>query len=161
MLSVHEHGNVLTNEFPQFLSRLVASPLDMTLRSCENAILLTDMNGKGIGYNQRFLDFWEIPKSVMESQYGDVLLIYLFDLLKPPMLFQKLEEEMDSDPEAESSKIIELKDGRVFEVHSELQEIEGKAVAKVWSFHDITMRVRLLREWMENGREVVDGMLYG
>jgi signal transduction histidine kinase len=48
--------------------------------------------------------------------------------------------------DAQLDDVIEFKDGRVFESHSEPQLVKGKNVGRVWGFRDVTEQRRAARE---------------
>jgi len=63
-------------------------------------------------------------------------------LVKEPEAFQARLCEIYSGAEVTSDDVIELRDGRVIERHSEPHRVNGKCVGRVWAFRDVTDRTR-------------------
>ena len=122
-----------------------ASLLKATLESTADGILVVDINGKIVSFNQKFVDMWNIPQSVISTLDHEKTLAYVFDQLKRPDEFYEKVKALYADPEAESLDLIEFRDGRTFERYSQPQRLEGKIVGRVWSFRDVTEMVRAER----------------
>ncbi|MCX6333227.1 MAG: PAS domain S-box protein [Bacteroidia bacterium] len=111
-----------------------------TLESTADGILVVDINGKIVQYNQKFAEMWKIPVNVLETMEDEAALSFVLDQLKDPDSFINKVKFLYSDPEAISSDQMEFLDGRVFDRYSQPQKIGGKTVGRVWSFRDITER---------------------
>src|SRR4030066_1715762 len=122
-------------EIKQSLSLLKA-----TLESTADGILVVDKEGKIVSYNQRFIQMWRIPKSVIATRNDNEALSFVVNQLKEPDIFLSKVKELYSKPESESYDVIDFKDGRVFERYSMPQMIGDNVVGRVWSFRNITER---------------------
>lgn len=116
------------------------SLLEGTLESTVDGILVVDQNGKIQRFNNKFLDMWRIPESVIQTRNDDAALNFVLSQLKYPEQFLNKVKELYKDTMAESIDLLEFTDGRVFERYSRPQLIGNKAVGRVWSFRDITDR---------------------
>ncbi|HMK52893.1 MAG TPA: PAS domain S-box protein, partial [Thermodesulfobacteriota bacterium] len=122
-------------------------------------ILVVDRAGKIVSFNQKFVQMWHIPKSIMASQDDDQALAFVLDQLRDPGGFRAKVNELYNQPEAESFDLLEFKDGRIFERYSQPQWVSEQSVGRVWSFRDVTERWRAelaLRESEGKYRELTD-----
>lgn len=116
------------------------SLLHATLESTTDGILVVDRQGKVTSYNQKFLNLWQIPKSVAETKNNQTLLNYVLEQLKEPKQFFDKVMRLYANPEQQSFDTLEFKDGRIFERYSQPQRIEQEIVGRVWSFRDVSVR---------------------
>jgi len=139
--------------------RHALSLLNGTLESTADGILEVDRARKIVSFNQKFVQMWHIPKSIMASQDDDQALAFVLDQLRDPGGFRAKVNELYNQPEAESFDLLEFKDGRIFERYSQPQWVSEQSVGRVWSFRDVTERWRAelaLRESEGKYRELTD-----
>jgi PAS domain S-box-containing protein len=67
---------------------------------------------------------------------------FMSSRLKDPESFHLRVAELRAHPNGQSDDVIELKDGRILEGHSNPQRVGGKNVGRVWGFRDVTERAR-------------------
>ncbi|MGH7467529.1 MAG: GAF domain-containing protein [Longimicrobiales bacterium] len=118
------------------------SLLRATLDSTADGILAVDAEGGITGFNRRFLELWKIPDFVAARGDDQVLLGYVLNQLTAPDSFLDRVQRLYEEPGAESDDVIEFKDGRTFERYSRPQRLGDQVVGRVWSFRDVTARVR-------------------
>jgi len=111
-----------------------------TLEATADGIIVSQ-NGKHIAtVNQKFVQMWGIPESVIASRDLNLLVPLLLEQLKDSEAFLGQTQDVLAQADAEAYGIYELKDGRLFERYSLPQRIGGKIVGRVCSFRDITER---------------------
>jgi PAS domain S-box-containing protein len=118
------------------------SLLQATLESTADGILVVDLAGKIVSYNQRMAEMWGIPAELFASGDDARAIGAALEKLSHPEEFLAKVRELYDEPDVSSYDVLELKDGRVFERYSQPQRIEGKSVGRVWSFRDVTERRR-------------------
>ena len=116
------------------------SLLKATLESTADGILVVDLKGNIIEYNEKFVNMWNIPLEILEKMDDNLALEYAITLLKKPNEFIKRVKKLYNSDKS-SLDIIEFKDGRYFESYSLPQKVNNNIIGRVWSFHDITERI--------------------
>jgi PAS domain S-box-containing protein len=111
-----------------------------TLESTADGILVANSRGKIVACNRKLGEMWGIPNEVLETRDSGSLVDSVISQLKDPEQFlSRMQQEFINSPVI-SDDVVEFKDDRVFERHSEPQILLGKSIGRVWSFHDITER---------------------
>jgi PAS domain S-box-containing protein len=123
------------------LSRTI-SLLEATLNSTADGILVVDLEGKIQRFNENFRKMWRIPPAILETGEDDRALGFVLDQLKDPEKFLSKVRQLYGEVLAESYDVLDFKDGRVFERFSRPQLLGDTPVGRVWSFRDVTERVK-------------------
>lgn len=109
-----------------------------TLESTADGILVIDRQGNIASFNQKFLQMWRIPESLIASgNYRQALRLAMRELEAPKQYLATI-RELYINPDTHIYDAIAFKDGRVFERYSQPQCIGGEIVGRVWSFRDVT-----------------------
>ncbi len=124
---------------------------DAAFESIHNGILVVSLEGIILRTNGKFAEMWCIPGEIFSSADDKKLLDYILEQLADPEGFIAKVSEMYSKPHAESVDMIHFKDGRIFERISKPMCLGGQPIGRVWSFLDITDRIRAEEESREVG----------
>jgi diguanylate cyclase (GGDEF)-like protein/PAS domain S-box-containing protein len=122
------------------------SLLNATLDSTADGILVVDGDGRIRSHNRKFVEMWKLPESVLARGDDEQAISFVLSQLNDPDAFLAKVRELYAQPESDSRDLIEFRDGRTVERCSQPQRVDGVPVGRVWSFRDITERVRLERE---------------
>jgi PAS domain S-box-containing protein len=114
------------------------SLLHSTLESTAIGIVAVNFEGDILSLNQRFMDMWQIPESLMLSKKCPQCRAFFESQLKDPEAFFRLIWEVSSQSDFESYDILELNDGRFFAHYSKPHWLGDKIIGRVWSIWDIT-----------------------
>jgi diguanylate cyclase (GGDEF)-like protein/PAS domain S-box-containing protein len=119
------------------------SLLTATLDSTADGILVLDNDGVITGSNGRFSEIWRIAGNFVAVGDDSTKLSFVLDQLINPAAFLARHRELQDKPEHESFDTLEFKDGSAVELSSRPQTVDGTIVGRVWSFRDVTDRIRL------------------
>ena len=118
------------------------SLLNATLESTADGIYVVDQQGRITGFNQNFMNMWNIPPALLESGENEAVVNHFQSQLKNPEEFLANIKEFDTHPGRESFDMIEFNDGKIFERYSKPQKIGDIVVGRVWSYREVTERKR-------------------
>jgi PAS domain S-box-containing protein len=131
-----------------------ASLLSATLESTADGILVINTDGIMSLYNQRFVEMWHIPRTILKDNVDETMLQYVVRQMANPEDFLTKVRELYDTPEASSVDLLNLADGRAFESYSQPQRQGEKIVGRVWSFRDITEKETAKQSLVENERRL-------
>lgn len=114
------------------------SLLSSTLESTAIGIVAVNFDGDILSLNQKFMDMWQIPESLVLSKKCPRCKAFFESQVKDPEAFARMVWEVSSQSDFESYDILELKDGRVFAHYSKPHWLGDQIVGRVWSIWDIT-----------------------
>jgi PAS domain S-box-containing protein len=117
-----------------------------TLESTADGIMVLDSAKKIVTYNDKFRAMWGFPEPLLKSRNRSAVLQFVASQVRDPEAFMARLDQVYADYDAQADYVIEFKDGRVFESHSEPQLAKGKNVGRVWGFRDVTEQRRAARE---------------
>jgi PAS domain S-box-containing protein len=113
-----------------------------TLESTTDGILVTDAAGNVTGSNQRYALMWGIPRAIVDAASHQKLVERNSRQFTDPAAFSARIHAIYANARAESFDLLNLADGRTFELITKIQLVDGHGVGRVWSFRDITERRR-------------------
>lgn len=111
-----------------------------TLETTADGLLFVDNQGSISAYNNKLVQMWDIPQSLIQSGEYKQILEFASNQLKDPDEYFTFTSQLKAYPDAEIYDWIELKDGRTFERYSQPQYIGSEIAGRVWSFRDISER---------------------
>ncbi|MFN6566998.1 PAS domain S-box protein [Dendronalium sp. ChiSLP03b] len=115
------------------------SLLQATLESTADGILVVDNDLNVPVFNQKFLQMWSMPESLMLPERGDERLRFMAAQMRDPQAFVARIKHLFFDcPKQEALDLLEFKDGRIIERYSQPQWHGNQINGRVWSYRDIT-----------------------
>ena len=130
--------------------------LRASLESTGDGILVVNSERKVVTFNHKFVEICRIPESLRRSTgrgsyppFGKRTV----EAIRSPFLAKV--DELYNYNETQSDDLLEFKDGRIVERHSEPQRVHGKSIGRVWGFRDVTER-RRAQEELERARDAAE-----
>ncbi|MEJ2339265.1 MAG: EAL domain-containing protein [Gemmatimonadales bacterium] len=114
---------------------------EAALDAVEDAILCTDLDGRILYVNGRFLEMWKVPSSALSGDLDSVLAIAK-EQLEDPEAFTEMTDREAREPDRESRELLQLRDRRTVERYSRPLPIGNHLVGHVISFRDVTRQQR-------------------
>jgi PAS domain S-box-containing protein len=117
-----------------------------TLESTADGILVVDSQNRMVHFNRKFAEMWGVPEEMLQSRNAQASLVHMADMVQDPDAFLRGAEQVFLNPERTLDDILELRDGRTFERHLEVERVGAKTVGHVWGFRDVSAQKRWERQ---------------
>jgi len=127
----------------------IASALSMlsaTLESTADGIIVVDSRGNPAAHNRKFIDMWNLTEAPNLLREAGALWQYMAGQVVESTSFIAQMLGQDMEPDAILQDTFDCRDGRVFERNSQPTIVSGRHAGRVWSFRDVTQRIRAERE---------------
>jgi PAS domain S-box-containing protein len=135
------------------------SMLQATFDATADGILVSGLDQRVVTYNQRFLDLWRIDPEIAATKQISLFREQARTQLSDPNGFFERIAELYANPEMASREVVHFLDGRVYELYSQPQRLDGAIIGRVWSYRDVTeqwLSEQALRISEERYRVVAD-----
>ncbi len=142
MVVMHDRSQELHTE-TELADRI--SELTATLESTHDGILVTDLGGAIRNFNRRFAALWAVPESLLAQRDDVVIRDWMLQSVIEPAAYERRLCAIDAAPQAKSTDVITLTDGRVLERMALPQRSRGQTIGRVYSFRDISERIEANR----------------
>jgi diguanylate cyclase (GGDEF)-like protein/PAS domain S-box-containing protein len=135
-------ATVQAEELQQTLQQLQKTQaiLQATLDSTIDGILVVDRWGAIVNFNQKFIELWQLPPSLLALPDRVQVLKFMVEQLTEPEILIASLDRGSAQLSSYSHDLLKLKNGKIFELHCQPQIIENTTVGRVWSLRDITER---------------------
>jgi len=134
--------------------RRAVSLQQAVLESATDAMLVVNGSDQVVTYNQRFIEFWQIPPDVLSRDSGKELLRYCHNQLEARDASRQRVRDITAQLRLNSFDRLKLIDGRSLERYSQPHLVDGEVVGRVWSFRDITLRLKAEAELQQYQRHL-------
>jgi PAS domain S-box-containing protein len=140
-----------TQELAQSLALMRA-----TLESTTDGILATDADGRITTCNERFGVMWPVAPELLERRDLRAVMQANSRFFDDPASFLARVEEIRASAAPETHDVLRLSDGRVFERFTQVQQLDGRNVGRVWSLRDVTEHHRAVQAMEQSSLELAD-----
>ena len=114
------------------------SELRATLDSTTDGIVVLDLNGRIVNFNPRFAALWELPEPLLTERDDAAVAAWMLRRVADPVTYSKRLQGLSESPSLESSDVLTLRSGKVFERRTLPQRNRGQTIGRVYAFRDIT-----------------------
>ena len=112
--------------------------LHSSIESTHDGILVTDIEGNELLYNERWVEMWKIPAELRKQAKRQALFEWIHPQLMDSQERARKRSELFANPEQASDDLLRLVDGRVIQVTSNPHRMEQRIVGRVWIYRDVT-----------------------
>jgi len=142
-LSIYFH-NITTRKQSEDNLRYQTMLLEALTESVLDGILIISPEGKMLRFNQHFLNIWNFPPEVVESQSDEAALRWAAKQTANPSAFLARVSTVYEQPDTQVREELLMEDGRIYErFGAPIRGSDGDSrLGWVWSFRDITERKR-------------------
>ncbi len=117
-----------------------------TMESSADGIVALDPEGNIYDYNQKFIDMWKLPETLVSNRDFNIFCRYANTLLASGCSMDAALKDLTASTEKILLGIFKLKNGSVYEYYTQPYLLDSKKISRVWSFRDITKRMQLEEE---------------
>lgn len=115
-----------------------------TLESTGDGILVLDGDGNVLDFNEKFVEMWDFPDSIIENRDIEKGLEYIKEILvDPDVVIKRFSELIDKKDATLNEYFVEFKNGQVLRVYSQPIKSKEADFGRVFSFHDVTDRKQM------------------
>ncbi|MFA5960988.1 MAG: EAL domain-containing protein [Tatlockia sp.] len=139
--------NKLVDQHTESLKQSLAL-LRATIEASTDGILVVDLAGTVVDYNQQFIKFWNIPETLLTEDTSENLLNHMLNQQTEPEKYMKLVNKYRKKIDGLSIQMVRLKNNKIFECYSRPHRVGSTIAGRIWSFHDVTEQV-LLKEKLD------------
>ena len=135
--------------------------LEALTESVLDGILIVSPEGRMLHFNQHFLDIWNFPEEIVQSQSDEAALKWAASQTMNPAAFLERVTNVYDQPDEEVREELPMKDGRVYERFGAPIHDGNTRLGWVWTFRDISERKRAeerLRESEEKFRNMANSI---
>jgi PAS domain S-box-containing protein len=113
--------------------------LTAQMEASPDGILVVDANRNITSFNQRFVDTWRLPPSLLVGTNAGKSLVSALTLMQEPQKYEARVQYLYDHPDQASFDEIHTVDGRFIDSRSvSLYTQDGKDLGRIWFFRDVT-----------------------
>ncbi len=129
------------------------------LESTVDGILIVDVHGKIVRWNRNFIDLWNVPEELLNTEIKDPVLGYVASRMAHPEKFLARVKLLYEQPKETSQDLLELADGRLIDRYSHPLITGDEIVGRFWAFRDITELKSAEQAIREQNRDLEERVL--
>ena len=114
------------------------SQLRATLESTTDGILVTDLSGRIVNFNPRFVGLWGVPESLLAEHDDAAVSAWMLRRVSDPVGYTKRLQAIGESTTMEGSDVLNLRCGKVLERRTLPQRNRGQPIGRVYAFRDIS-----------------------
>ncbi|WP_143821203.1 bifunctional diguanylate cyclase/phosphodiesterase [Motiliproteus sp. MSK22-1] len=130
----------------QRMQKKTLSLLEATLESTGEGILALSQEGMVLNFNKKFSQLFNIPASKIKEKTGKQILPLVLQQLQDRKQFKMMIRRSHQGTKTITNEVFKLKDGRMFECHSQPQLLGNEVVGRVWNFRDVSEYFNIMDE---------------
>lgn len=136
------------------------SYLRAILESTDDGILATGSEGNILEANRRFCEQWGIEQDYIKTApFEETSQFILNQVMDAELILSEVQKLFNSDEV--HTRLVYLKNGQIFERHSVPMILEGENIGRVWSFRDITDRIKAESDYKNLFENSAEGIYIG
>ncbi|MBC7391568.1 MAG: PAS-domain containing protein, partial [Opitutaceae bacterium] len=136
VLEIHERKKA-ENEIQRAYS-LIISVFD----AVEEGLMVVGSANQTLECNNRFIEMFRVPPPLLNQENRRLRIRYIADQLEDGDDFMEKIYAVEASSEHKFFDVLNLRDGRAIEQISRPFYVQGKFMGRIWSYRDITKRLR-------------------